>query len=955
MAAPISVTQLQNASVDASTLEQAVNGSTTQIVTSRLGAVYPTVAKVINDASNGMNAAIAATQAVSTAAITNVQNTSNASIANVQLVSNEAIAAIEAVAAAQGYQVPVVYGAGIAMTTASQTVGYNGQTYAPILTTLPFTTSGTFETAKFRLIQGVAAADLATGTGAALVGFKLQTMAASVLRTLQDRASDALYARDCGMKFDGVTDDSFAWAAAWTEITTKGRKLILPEGTSNCGTWRGSYTGTTAGFSIVGAGAGLTVLKFADIPPTASNPTEPSLFTLTGTSAAPINDVRFADFTVDYSAQTNQGGASLANLALTDVVPYSPGVRVFYAYYCVGLKIERVNMNNVYGDGAKIYGSPLTRVDDCRLTNVSGGNPGAADSFGGGIGIMNGSWGSTVSNCFAFNTRTYKTGTIAGTVHTSALGLPCGYIGFWTEAQMNVNNTLPPYASNWLIGNVAADTAAQNNDENFGAVFRNCTAYGYTMGFKSQTGCVSLFEACKGLNCWMPFLIGDSRGSAVNCYADAMNLDGKTCPQTGYAYVQGLFVHYSVNNLENRNAGVTWDGCIAKTSFYPVYVDNYGYGKILNQQTWVNARGAFPVLYVSKDGGGGLYGMEIRGGHVSINGGNANYTMNFTDLRGSIIELDIVNNSSYFYGLAFANYYSDTSGSRIRINAQGLVPVSIIAGSGIDADIYIRAPLASQMMPANASLISSSCSNSRIKATLDVNTNIVSPASLATAGWLVQVSGSNNRIDAAINLVDVGSSTLLGLIAIGSATNRIDRIVKTGDVYNTPLVVLGLRCGMTHVEQASSNDAGAVFVAYSGPTTVAGPITLGPQVSAQNLFKVMPTVEPNSVNNLQTGLWYSKGVCYPYLLPTLSGPQGMTCFAAGPSGPAWVASHTYAAGAYVRNGGNIYLCTTGGASASSGGPSGTGTGIVDNAAVWNYVAAFAQFVTYGTYAASALI
>lgn len=53
--------------------------------------------------------------------------------------------------------------------------------------------------------------------------------------------------------------------------------------------------------------------------------------------------------------------------------------------------------------------------------------------------------------------------------------------------------------------------------------------------------------------------------------------------------------------------------------------------------------------------------------------------------------------------------------------------------------------------------------------------------------------------------------------------------------------------------------------------------------------------------------------------------------------PAWVAATLYAVGAIRTNSGKIYLCTVGGTSAGSGGPTGTGTAIVDNAATWRYL------------------
>jgi hypothetical protein len=54
-------------------------------------------------------------------------------------------------------------------------------------------------------------------------------------------------------------------------------------------------------------------------------------------------------------------------------------------------------------------------------------------------------------------------------------------------------------------------------------------------------------------------------------------------------------------------------------------------------------------------------------------------------------------------------------------------------------------------------------------------------------------------------------------------------------------------------------------------------------------------------------------------------------------GFAWVASTAYATGAMVYNGANYYIATTGGVSASSGGPTGTAASITDNTVTWKYV------------------
>lgn len=53
---------------------------------------------------------------------------------------------------------------------------------------------------------------------------------------------------------------------------------------------------------------------------------------------------------------------------------------------------------------------------------------------------------------------------------------------------------------------------------------------------------------------------------------------------------------------------------------------------------------------------------------------------------------------------------------------------------------------------------------------------------------------------------------------------------------------------------------------------------------------------------------------------------------------AWAQSTAYTLGQMISNGGNAYQCTTAGTSAATGtGPSGTGSGITDGTAVWEYV------------------
>lgn len=158
--------------------------------------------------------------------------------------------AASVILASAGYGVPVPYTAGLNMTSQTQTVTYDGNVYAPVFSELPFTTSGTFEAAKFRLIQGITAFDLASPIGAAMIGFR-QAGAGAVVETLETAGRRVVFADQYGATGDGITDDLAAVQAA----LNSGAKIIeLRAGA----TYRwGSGNGPTipTGVSIRGNGA----------------------------------------------------------------------------------------------------------------------------------------------------------------------------------------------------------------------------------------------------------------------------------------------------------------------------------------------------------------------------------------------------------------------------------------------------------------------------------------------------------------------------------------------------------------------------------------------------------------------------------------------------------------------------------------------------------------------------
>ena len=155
-----------------------------------------------------------------------------------------------------GYLPPVAYAAGINLTLPAQTVGYLGQAYAPILSALPFTTSGTFETAKFRVIQGVSGADLAASGGSGTVGH-IDAWTGAIPTTLQFAVRDRpLTDKYFGLVGNNSFDNSVKISDAFGEASLSGRVLNIGPGTFLFGS-----TTLPNNTKIVGAGRKNTVLK----------------------------------------------------------------------------------------------------------------------------------------------------------------------------------------------------------------------------------------------------------------------------------------------------------------------------------------------------------------------------------------------------------------------------------------------------------------------------------------------------------------------------------------------------------------------------------------------------------------------------------------------------------------------------------------------------------------------
>ena len=153
---------------------------------------------------------------------------------------------------------------------------------------------------------------------------------------------------------------------------------------------------------------------------------------------------------------------------------------------------------------------------------------------------------------------------------------------------------------------------------------------------------------------------------------------------------------------------------------------------------------------------------------------------------------------------------------------------------------------------------------------------------------------------------------------------------------NTASVALAAACAL-------SNNGSLVPLSGTMPATpetaLSGNTTLGTAVYSATAFGA-PTF---SGGNMQATASFTGNVN-----PVANGgctfmrqykADGTTAIADYTVGSAWIASNAFAVGQYCTNGGNTYKCTVAGTSAASGGPTGTGTGIVDGSVTWNYIGA----------------
>jgi len=247
------------------------------------------------------------------------------------------------------------------------------------------TSSAAFATdtaTKWRVYQGVAAADLAASGGSSLVGF-IDSGAGAVPITAQNVMRDMVSAKYYGVIGNGVADDT----AAMQSAHNTGKLVHYPSGSYKFSTI------TIASGGIVGASQGTTYLLSTD-----STTADLITFTGTGGSVQPL----FENFTLQ-ALNTKTGGANLRILPSSAEVEYTRirGVTIYNAYRC--LHLTNATFGSVtdcalvnYTDTGVYYDNPYSpgggdfSIANCHISTgqATGSRYGIYQASGGGLRVV---------------------------------------------------------------------------------------------------------------------------------------------------------------------------------------------------------------------------------------------------------------------------------------------------------------------------------------------------------------------------------------------------------------------------------------------------------------------------------------------------------------------------------------------------------------------------------------
>lgn len=675
---------------------------------------------------------------------------------------------------------------------------------------------------------------------------------------------------------DGTTDDGNAIKLAWDYITTNGGVLYFAGKTYYIGTTRIkiSYSANLKPHIIKGCGQ-TTILKFGDIPPSglASDANwvkeEPLIQYLGNSGTNYIPSVTIQDLTIDYSLQSNKGGTSLSTLSTTHPTPYSLGVWGIYFMYALTPSIKNVKLNEIYGDGIIIRKSTMPTVDSCYFYNVSAGNiltrytpQNMASDSNGGCVFLWACHGGIVQNNTCWNTRVYLANVVSIDNGTQIQNTLCGYIGIWAEYGYDQNitssggETAPPLISTYI--NYNSVNVDKWNNESYGAVIKNNTVYGYTIGIKSEGFNEALICQNTVLNCYITIFAASTRSVISENWTDMLYCDNRTCPQGGFQTVRGHIVCHNYSSIiDGARTGVTIskNKCYA-TNYTAMRLDRIAAQVDNNMFRFARGTSSFFDINLSSL----VYGTTITNNIFFIDDTISGFNTSNLQYHDHIIFSDntFINNSSYKATLAFRNTCKDVVLRDNHFN--GYFYIALQCSSTVENNTF------DSWKPINSIYYTDKLFEVTDTSYIDGNTFRIN--SSTTTGQIVISSNYTTFINNKIDVQETGTTSASAWVYCPSGSSGL--IFKNNNLLNgqntTPLFYLF----NSHYPTFDNNTTSGVLIIRGG--SMYAPISIGVN-KCSSLWSVQPS-ELNTSANISSNITPYIGLKMNYITPISGGKEG---------------------------------------------------------------------------------
>lgn len=386
-----------------------------------------------------------------------------------------------------------------------------------------------------------------------------------------------------------------------------------------------------------------------------------------------------------------------------------------------------------------------------------------------------------------------------------------------------------------------------------------------------------------------------------------------------------------------------------------------------NQNVWLNPcyelsapAGATDRVPVYLDGAGG-YNRWINSRHEGNKGVFAK--CDTSSVLGNVFEIGYAGGASTVQDIAETNgSYGNTYKPTKEANREGLTWHSGEIASFVSGRIantpYISGPF---HLVQNSAVVAKAITNGNLETGLEAGIEyFLSRSSAVGVGVFLDTSKtkrfllSQNSISGfpgrlVINCYDsagaitTNSGSIYSTAGLNSSVNYGGCFLNGSDTFNSDMLIFGSNVRFARI----------CFVGGTNPLKLISFSITAIGVGADNPINVFSNLPDDGRRYLSSAKpdtagehgRYARGNVVENDAVAAGVTTGWPCSLTGRLAKAWAISTAYVVGQMRKNGGNVYVCTTGGTSAGAGGPSGTGTGIADNTVVWDYVCPVATFVT----------